>query len=426
MSDSTSNIEALKSGLVKPTEMDLKLSVLIVEKDPEILQAFKLALQDASHELDIIQDNDEVIDCFSRKNYHLAFVGFEQPKLDEICWLKTLKEFHTNIDTEIIFMTSSSISVDREIIKQCLEYGASDFIFKPFDIDVLRLKIKNYHARCRQREALRKQHERLGDLNAKIREQSKSLEDSISYAKLILKKILIDPNKLQIKYANLKLIYRPKDVIGGDFYYTNEINSRRVTICADCTGHGVPGALLTMLGVSFLNEILEDKRIVKAGQILTELDRRMKNYFAQDQHEFAQGMDLSVVVAHMDSETVEYAAAKSLIYVQDDDGIIEEYRGQRVSVGDPFYEQTSFTTHKINVKRPYWIYQFTDGIIDQFGGPKNKKLGRERLKGILYQQKGTAEDRKTEIKNALNSWQKDQSQTDDQTLIINRIQEIGG
>lgn len=250
---------------------------------------------------------------------------------------------------------------------------------------------------------------------------SKSYEitSSMNYAHEIQKALL--PREETIKRC-LPLsftLYKPKDIVGGDFFWFHKIeDGHLILICADCTGHGIPGALMTILGNSALHQIIIEKKIYEPVTILNELDKIVTTTLKQKNSKYPtiqDGLDLSIVKVNKNIKEIIFAAAKhkSALFLN---GKLIELKGDRCSVGGQ--GDKKFTQQKYNFNEDDSLYLFSDGYIDQFGGPSDKKFSTSRLFELLSEihVNSIPEQQKT-IESKIMEWMGTKEQTDDITLI---------
>ena len=242
---------------------------------------------------------------------------------------------------------------------------------------------------------------------------------SLNYAHEIQKALL--PREESIKRC-LPLsftLYRPKDIVGGDFFWFHKIeDGHLILICADCTGHGIPGALMTILGNSALHQVIIERKIYEPSRILNELDKIVTATLKQKNNKYKtiqDGLDLSVVNVNKHKKEILFGAAKhkSALFL---DGKLIELKGDRCSIGGS--GEKNFSQQQFNFNEDDSIYLFSDGYVDQFGGPNDKKFSTARLFDLLSQihQNSIPEQQKT-IEKEINDWIGVNEQTDDITLI---------
>lgn len=281
------------------------------------------------------------------------------------------------------------------------------------------LKQKNQRIE-NQKNELNTALEQLQNQNKKLEIQKELIEDSIHYAYQIQTAILPDTIYLQKILPPNFIFYQPKDIVSGDFYWAAQHQNLLFLCVVDCTGHGVPGALMSVIGANALLNIIrtitDTSNFSGPNFILQEMDRMIKITLKQDEHsESKDGMDLAVCV--FSENKCEFAGAgRPLYHVRD--GILTEIKGDRFPVGGGQHEIKIFTNHVINLLHGDRFYLFTDGITDQFGGENGKKLTPKGLKDfILTHQPFHLETQGEKFQTFIADWMKDHNQMDDLTLI---------
>ena len=217
-----------------------------------------------------------------------------------------------------------------------------------------------------------------------LRQRNKDIVDSIRYAKQIQEAILPDRLLLFKAFPESFILYKPRDIVSGDFYWFNRIGRVFVLVAADCTGHGVPGAMMSMMGNEYLHQIVNKSSITGPEQALFELDKMVKRALHQDggDKESKDGMDVAMVAIHLDNLWAQYAGAFNPLYLVRDKKIIE-YDAAKESIGGYSDKKKGYFSHEFDLQSGDLIYLFSDGFIDQFGGPRNKKYMRKRFKELL-------------------------------------------
>ncbi len=255
-----------------------------------------------------------------------------------------------------------------------------------------------------------------------IEEKNQHITSSIEYASRI-QKALLPPEELISKYLpDHFILYKPRDIVSGDFYWLKQIDDYTVYAAADCTGHGVPGAFMSMLGISFLNEIVTKKHKNKPSDILNELREKVKASLRQTgkDNESKDGMDIAVCVIDNKNMTLEYAGAYNPAYIIRE-GELHEIKATRNPIGI-YLRETSFENHIFQLEKGDVIYIFSDGYVDQFGGATNSKFKASNFKSLLLDifDKPLKEQAEILDKTIL-EWRGDAEQTDDIVIFGVRI-----
>lgn len=237
-----------------------------------------------------------------------------------------------------------------------------------------------------------------------ISQHKKEIEDSIIYAKNIQTAALPKNKFLQLLFNDFFILFKPRDIVSGDFYWASQVGGKIVAVAADCTGHGVPGAFMSMLGISFLNKIVNEKHILNPDIILDRLRANIIKALKQSVDGITKdGMDVSVCVIDNKKKTVEFAAANNPIYMIRNNELTE-IPADNMPVA--IYENMKpFKKVVINFQPNDLFYMFSDGFADQFGGPKSKKFKYSNLKKLFLKinQMPMAEQKKY-LENTLQKW----------------------
>ncbi|MDQ3393075.1 MAG: serine/threonine-protein phosphatase, partial [Bacteroidota bacterium] len=216
------------------------------------------------------------------------------------------------------------------------------------------------------------------------------------------------------------ILYKAKDVVSGDFPWFMQIGDDIYLAAVDCTGHGVPGALISLIGYFLLNDIVRSRKISDPGLILDQLDEGVTQTLKQDMDDSKtkDGMDIALCKINLKKGEVEYAGAhRSLYYVHD--GELTEFKGNKFPIGGGIYKnQTNFTNNKIKFSKGDSIFFCSDGFPDQFGGPDIRKFGPQRLRELILSNLNEKMEKVHEvIDTEWGNWKGEGKQTDDVLLI---------
>jgi serine phosphatase RsbU (regulator of sigma subunit) len=282
-----------------------------------------------------------------------------------------------------------------------------------------------------QNTVLQTQQIALQERNKEIEKQRNDITASITYAKRIQNAILPEIELIKGIFPQSFIFYKPRDIVSGDFYYFSMVQeagvrndgsrglSTKVILAAvDCTGHGVPGAFMSMIGDAMLNQITNIQRITSPDLILNELHTGVRLMLKQEEGENRDGMDISLLTIDLDTRTLEFAGARNPLYLIQEGELIE-LKANRFSIGGYQPEQSRiFTKATIHLDKPTAIYLSTDGYKDQFGSEEGKKFSANRLRELL---KTVAHLDATAQQNILadtfETWQGKEAQIDDVLVI---------
>jgi len=245
--------------------------------------------------------------------------------------------------------------------------------------------------------------------------QKDQILDSIHYAERIQSAILPPETNLSKHLRDHFLLFKPRDIVSGDFYWTMEKNNKLLVAVADCTGHGVPGAFLSMLGIASMNEIVNRSKILKPHKILEQLrDILIKSLHQTGTRGEAQdGIEIALCVIDLKNHTMEYSGANRPLYIVRKDSV-EHFRPDRMPIGIYEQEFVPFTNHSIKLQKDDGIYLFSDGYVDQLGGPLRKTFRVKKFRKLLVEiQDQSMESQKQLLLQNLKDWQGDVEQIDD-------------
>lgn len=258
--------------------------------------------------------------------------------------------------------------------------------------------------------------------NELLDERNKEITDSIRYAKRLQQAILATPEEIKKQLPDSFLLYQPKDIVAGDFYFFEKHNHHLFLAAADCTGHGVPGALVSVVCSNALNRSVREFNITEPGAVLTKTRELVLDTFQKSTEEIKDGMDISLLVIDEQTKKVMWSGANNSLWVyQSEKNEILEVRADKQAIG--LTDQAKdFTTHHINYSSGDVFYLFTDGYADQFGGPKGKKLKYSQLKEYLIQSsKQDLDQLKKQLEQNFEDWKGELEQVDDVCIIAIRL-----
>ncbi|PKP20389.1 MAG: hypothetical protein CVU05_09190 [Bacteroidetes bacterium HGW-Bacteroidetes-21] len=251
-----------------------------------------------------------------------------------------------------------------------------------------------------------------------IAHQQRDITDSIKYAFQIQSAIFPHEEEVRLILKDYFILYKPRDIVSGDFYWVNKFGNKIIVVAADCTGHGVPGAFMSMLGVAFLNDIVNKEHITSPSVILNRLrediilamKQRGENVKQQD------GMDVAAIVIDKEEQTIEFSGANNPLYLIKNEELIET-KGDKMPVSI-YAKMTPFNSHKFSIGSGDLVYIFSDGYADQFGGPHGKKLKYKYFKELLLNNKTKPmSEQKDILSQNFDSWRGEYPQVDDVLVI---------
>ena len=365
-------------------------------------------------------------ESFLRFSYYLE--GFDQKWSD---WTNLTKKEYTNLrEGSYTFHVKAKNVYDHEgeestfsftvlppWYRTILAYIGYVVFFVAFVYTVVKVYTRQLRAIIRERTAeVVMQKEEIEIKNMEI-------TDSIQYACRIQSAILPPGDYVKRILPDRFILYLPRDIVSGDFYWLNELNSKVITVAADCTGHGVPGAFMSMLGVAFLNEIVSKVTDIRANEILNQLRTHVIKSLHQTgaEGESKDGMDIALCVYDLENMMLEFAGANNPLYLIRDNEIII-YKADKMPIGIHVRADEPFTLNEIDLRKGDTIYTFSDGFEDQFGGPDGKKFMAKNMRELLLKiHNEDMEAQKKILKDTLYDWMKNTEQIDDVIVMGVRI-----
>ncbi len=252
------------------------------------------------------------------------------------------------------------------------------------ELQKLNQDVLNTNEELKQKqEEIATQRDAIEKLYHEISEKNKDITDSIHYAKRIQSKILPTEEIIKISFPEIFILHKPKDIVSGDFYWYNQTQNLGILLAGDCTGHGVPGALMSILAHTALNKVFTEKKCYLPNEILEQTSYEIIQILDQVQNKSSDGFDGSVIAYNKSEKKLILAAANNPILIIKDHEV-QEIKSDAMPVGDyQFGENRKYTLHELNTHEPLTIYMFSDGYIDQFGGDKNRKFGKSNFQKLL-------------------------------------------
>jgi len=324
------------------------------------------------------------------------------------------------------------------------ELGVGDFnihikVFRPDNIGTMafvgllsfaladRINILKKEKEGAQEKALEVLEEKVQERTLEIEEQKELVEekqkdilDSITYAKRLQDAILPPVSFIKKFLPDSFLVYKPKDIVAGDFYWMERSDDNILIAAADCTGHGVPGALVSVVCSNALNRTVKEFHITEPGKILDKVRELVLETFEKSESNVQDGMDISLCCITTKTKEVQWSGAyNSLWYIQK--GEIKEVAADKQPIGKNDRPEP-FNTHKLNLQKGDTLYLFTDGYADQFGGPKGKKFKYKQMEELLLANASKPMDEQKDVlENTLEKWKGTLEQVDDILIIGIRV-----
>jgi len=277
-------------------------------------------------------------------------------------------------------------------------------------------------ALIKTRKLLRENEEildRIGRRKTELELKGKDITESLVYAQKIQEAMLPSQDYFRSHFKDSFILFKPKDIIGGDFYWIGEKGDKIFVVAADCTGHGVPGALVSMIGLEIINRTINDDNIEDPSRILGIMNRGLEKTFSSGKNIgniIHDGMDIGLCVINRISRKIEYSSAFFPLYIIRDNNLIE-IKGDKIIIGmNPL--GNSYTNHQVDILENDILYIFSDGYVDQFGGTDNKKFMYRRFRHLLMTiHRFPVSDQKSILEENIRTWMGSNPQVDDIMVI---------
>jgi len=267
-------------------------------------------------------------------------------------------------------------------------------------------------------QELKTYQEELHSSNEMLNEKNKQMTDSIMYAKRIQTAMLPSRDDFGRVLPQSFVFFSPKDIVSGDFYWCASLDDKMFIAVADCTGHGVPGAFMSMLGGSIMHQIVSEMKIFAPSQILKFLDTRIRTYLTVNENSVMKdGMEMSLVAIDLKAKKIHFASSnRSFVLIRNNE--LTEYKGDKIYIGSDVNKDPQFTEQIIETLPDDTCYMYSDGFTDQFDAANEKKLGSKKLKQFLVTlQEFPFETHESKVREMFNTFKGSTEQVDDVTLL---------
>ncbi len=427
--------------------------ILVVDDEPDlgglISQKYRARIRSGELSFRFAENGAVALDILGEDpGISVVFTDINMPVMDGLTFLGKKKELAYQQKAVVI-----SAFGDMTNIRTAMNRGAFDFITKPIDFTDLDATLEKAIAEMRvfregeeakinleaaQQEALRhlqekeklilEQNERLERLVVErtrelarqkdlVEVKNTEILDSIRYARRLQEAILPPPSSIRSFFPQSFVLYLPKDIVSGDFYWMTRTDDGILVVAADCTGHGVSGALMSMLGTSLLNHIVVDNGITRPAVVLDQLHRAVVSSLKQDENSTNEGMDMAVCLFPPTGGELQYAGANRPLWIFGETGV-RITPPDKLPIGGIQLQRQPYANHAVPLQPGDVVYLFTDGYADQFGGDLNKKLMTKRFREMIGDIRSLPLNAQhDELLARFEAWKGDREQLDDVLVI---------
>jgi len=395
--------------------------ILYIDDEEDNLTVFYSTFR-RDYQVHLATSGQEGLDIMNKHAIHLVIADQRMPKMTGTEFLeKILPEYPDSIR---MILTGYS---DVEAIIQAINKGrVYSYVTKPWIKDDLKITmdhaLETFDLRRQNRKLFEDVMEANLTLEKKVIERTKKIElqrreitDSIQYASRIQNALLPPSEEMDMLLPSYFILNKPRNIVSGDYYWLAHKDSKVVVAVADCTGHGVPGAFMSILGIAYMNEILNQTVAIRANEILNRLRSHIIKSLRQTgkADEARDGMELALCVVDFNKKRLQYSGAFRPLYLIRDKELIE-LKGDSMPIGIYNDEELSFNNEELTFNENDIIYMFTDGYVDQLGGPDRKTFKSGKFKKLLISiHQKSLQEQKEILEKEYEKWKRDIEQIDD-------------
>jgi len=413
-------------------------NILVVDDMPESLDVTSSFLMLANYTVHTACDGIEAILLLEQKKMDLVILDVSMPDMDGFEVSRRIKNNKRTKEIPIIFLSARSNSDDKI---EGFDSGGVDYLEKPVNSQELLRRVNvqlNAKARIdtmqKENKELKEYNHRIRELAEKLKLKNKDLISSINYAKFIQRAVLATEHEISEYLPENFILFLPRDIVSGDFYWVRQIDEQILIAVVDCTGHGVPGSLLSMLGITYLNEIVSNypkSKKIMANEVLNFLRERVKETLSHDIEHIPtrEGMDVALCILDVNTKEMQYAGANRPIYIirkTEKEPTLIHFKPDLMPVGS-YIKERSFNIHDIELLPGDQVVMFTDGYPDQLGGQDGQKFFTKNMMDLFVEISDMPlKEQKEVLLENFETWKGYFNQIDDVLILSFKISELYG
>ena len=397
-----------------------KFKILIVDDNPNNIQLLGNILKEQKYEVGYAFDGNKALQQLKGPiKYDLVLLDIEMPIMDGFAACRAMREDADLKEIPVIFLTAN---VDPDKIVAGLDVGGNDYVTKPFNM-------RELLARVSTQLKLKARTDQVNQMLQLLKQKDFNTTSSLHYASRIQYALLPSKQLLTEVLPEHFIFYKPRDIVSGDFYWFKMSENLLYFSIADCTGHGVPGAFMSILGLSMLNEIAKE-RTITPGLMLAKLKKMIADSLWHQNPESItnDGIDLAIFLYDSRTKIIQYAGASRPLNIIRKNALSGEFdfieiRADQMPLGTLHKDDKTFTNNTLQLQANDMIYLYSDGYASQFGGSKNRKFSSRKFKELLME----IHDKPVQLQESLvdttfSEWMGDYMQTDDVLVFGFRIE----
>ena len=386
-------------------------SILIVDGDGRASSAMKTIYNSEVYKIHRAESVTEALEVMTKIKFTYVLMNLKLK--DDPITSDVLKLARRSTVTSVQFLNDHMI--DQHLGR------TPEGVFKGLKNEFKKLDAESFNELFAEKVKLESEKRKLLNRNKDLMDKYVDLIDSIRYASGLQRSLMPSEEQMHELFPECFVYYQPRDIVSGDFYWMKKVNGKIFFAVADCSGHGVPGAMMTMLGTSILNQLIVEQRIAETGTIMRCLNRNIIELFGKKHESLnlqrTDGMDITVCSYDPDKNILSYSSAKRpFIIIRD--GKLSAIKGEVMNIGDSNNIEHIFTSNKIAIEPNDILYLYSDGYSDQFGGPDDKKFSNKSLRNLLLHMHGFPMHEQDQIlREIMERWRGDHQRTDDQVVV---------
>ena len=402
-------------------------NILYVDDEESNLRIFRMAFK-RHYNVYTTTDIEEAVRILDDNNIHLIMTDQKMPEMNGTELLERILPAHPDI-IRIILTGFSDIEAIVQAVNKC---GIYKYITKPYESGEMKMTLdkalETYELKNEKQILIKELKSANDHLEEKVRARTNELEiinlkitDSIKYARRIQRAMLPTQDYMMRHFKDMFLFYSPKDIVSGDFYWFGEIvephQNKIIVAAVDCTGHGVPGAFMSMIGESILNSAVYDKNLTDPIDILNYLMAGVTQQLNQEETNNRDGMDIGIVIIDKLAKTLTFSGGRQdLLYIEN--GEAKLIKGENVSIGG-LQSEKPFVNHVVSIEKPISFFMYSDGYQDQFGGENNRKFSSGKLRTMLAENASkSCEEQRSILVHTLDAWMINEEKQIDDIMVM--------
>ncbi len=383
--------------------------ILIVDDVPRNLQVLAHILSKAGHKVAGAKSAEKAMEILDNVQPDLILLDVMMPDMNGFDLCRKMKASETTREIPVIFLTAKT---EAEDIVKGFQCGGVDYLTKPFNSTELLARVKTHLE-------LRRSKQELAVKNKKIESINHHLTDSINYAQHIQQAILPRYQDLKSIFPQSFVHLKPRDIVSGDFFWASSTGNRVIIAAVDCTGHGVPGAFISILSYQLLHNAIVMHGLSEPDKILNEVHREISSVFCRENADISGGMDVAICSLDLKTRVLEFAGAhRPLIYIHD--GELHHIKGDKFSIGRKCtrIKELTFTKHAIHLPNTFMCYLFSDGFPDQLGTGGRRSTRKRFMKLLQDIHQSPMDVQEGALEKGLNQWMGTEYEQIDDILVL--------